>query len=359
MTAILGGLFLLMVLFSRGSLRNNKPAWWVLIVIVVFAIHAQLDAYLYYNDLDNAWTGLSLLHYHLMGGLFLLFSYYLFRIPVNFRFWITIFLGYTLLRILAFIPEDDSVYENYSDDLSWTDLGIVLDNFISNLLNISCLRLAYLRIKALNFALKPEKEVLMRFLWLKNLLVFQIGLYLCLMGLTIVSFFFEEQWLTFWKLDSMVSGFFFFVLAFSAIRFPIFSMYGDFKDLAPEEKKYAKSSLSDESASLIWQEIDQVMSTEKLYLNPEFRLNELANRMGHSVHHISQVINQEKGVSFSDFLNALRIEEAQKLLRSDKAAQLTILAIAHEAGFNSKTAFYNAFKKFTGQTPSQFLKASK
>jgi AraC-like DNA-binding protein len=68
------------------------------------------------------------------------------------------------------------------------------------------------------------------------------------------------------------------------------------------------------------------------------------------------MINQQQKGSFSDFLNAFRIKEVQDLLRSDKAKQLTILAVAFEAGFNSKTAFYNAFKKFTGKTPSQFMK---
>ena len=154
----------------------------------------------------------------------------------------------------------------------------------------------------------------------------------------------------------MITGIFFFVLAFYAIRFPLFSVSGDYLDLPAADEKYAKSSLSENDSSDIWREINRLMNEEELYLNPEFRLNDLSGKIDRSVHHVSQAINQQDGGSFSDFLNGFRIERARQLLQSDKAKQYTILAIAYESGFNSKTAFYNAFKKHTGTTPSQFLK---
>lgn len=348
-----------MVITNRAALRNNGPARITLIIIILLAIHSQVDAYLYYNGTDSWWVGLSLLHYHLMGGLFLLFARYLLRISVNLKLWTFLLLGYTVLRVLVLVPEDVSAYENYSDYLGWVDIGIIFDSFASNGLNIAGLSLALIKINKLSFTVQPDKREQFNYLWLKNLLTFQIGLYIALVILTILSFFFSEQWLTFWKIESMISGFFFFVLAFFAIRFPIFSVHGDFKDLGTVEKKYAKSSLTAEDSHRIWKEVNRMMEEEKLYLNPEYRLNELAQRMDRSIHHISQVINQQQGGSFSDFLNGYRIREAQGLLKSDRTRQLTILAIALEAGFNSKTTFYNAFKKETGLTPSQFMKLSK
>ncbi|MEM8895131.1 MAG: AraC family transcriptional regulator, partial [Bacteroidota bacterium] len=70
-------------------------------------------------------------------------------------------------------------------------------------------------------------------------------------------------------------------------------------------------------------------------------------------------INEQEGVSFSDFINKYRVEDAKKLLSSGRSKQVTILAISLEAGFNSKTAFYNTFKKFTGQTPTEFIKENR
>lgn len=355
-TALIGTLFLAVIVVNRGAIRQNKPASFILMAIVLLAIHSQVDAYLYYNGWEGTWVGLSWLHYHLMGGLFLFFTRYLLGVSINARFWILLLAGFTVVRVLFLIPEDPAVYENYSDEFGWTDFGLILDNFASNGLNIAALYLAFQKIKNLQFAIKPEGKDRVSYLWLRGILAFQIRLYVVLVLLTVLSFLFAEYWLTFWKVESVVSGFFFFVLAFFAIRFPIFSAHGDFKDLQQAEKKYAKSSLTQDDSGRLWQQINQLMEEKKLYLDPEFRLTDLAARMEQSVHHISQVINQEKGGSFSDFLNALRVQEAQALLRSDKAKQLTILAIALEAGFNSKTAFYNAFKKFTGQTPSQFMK---
>ena len=356
-TAILGALFLAAMLFNPGILRNSKQARVVWVIIMVLAIHAQVDAWLFYNEINTIWEGLSLLHYHLMGGLFLLFAYYLFRLDIGLRPWLWGLGGYTVLRILFLIPEDAAAYENYSENLGWVDVGILLDYFISNALNIACIWVALVKVKALPLVLKPQRTERLSMRWLKSLLWFQIGLYVALAILAVASFFFYEQWLTFWKIDSMLSGFFFFVLAFFALRFPIFSVYGDFKDLGTEEKKYAKSSLSGDGSKELFRTLVEVVEKEKLYLNPALRLNDVAERMEESVHHISQVINQELGQSFSDFVNGYRITEAQQLLKSDRAKQLTILAIALEAGFNSKTAFYNAFKKATGQTPSQYIKA--
>ncbi|MCY4334687.1 MAG: AraC family transcriptional regulator [Litoreibacter sp.] len=70
-----------------------------------------------------------------------------------------------------------------------------------------------------------------------------------------------------------------------------------------------------------------------------------------SDNYVSQVLNEKIGQSFFDFVNSYRVKEAQtRLLNSDE----TILAIAYDIGFNSRSSFYTAFKKGTGQTPTAF-----
>jgi AraC-like DNA-binding protein len=105
--------------------------------------------------------------------------------------------------------------------------------------------------------------------------------------------------------------------------------------------------------------ITSIIEKDRVYFNPEYRLNDLANSCNISVHKVSQVINHIEGVSFSDFINRYRIEEAKKMLISEKNKTYTILAIAHEVGFNSKTAFYNAFKKLCKISPSAYIKENK
>jgi YesN/AraC family two-component response regulator len=94
-----------------------------------------------------------------------------------------------------------------------------------------------------------------------------------------------------------------------------------------------------------------------LYLEYDLKLNVLAEKLDKSVHHISQAINQNANMSFPDFINSFRIEEAKKKLLEPKPA--TIFAISLDVGFNSKAAFYTAFKKFTSQTPTEFKKQHK
>ena len=75
-----------------------------------------------------------------------------------------------------------------------------------------------------------------------------------------------------------------------------------------------------------------------------------------SVSSLSKTINDESGFSFSDYINSLRVEKAKQLLASEDFKEYTILSIGLECGFNSKSTFYLAFKKFTNTTPTDFRK---
>ena len=71
---------------------------------------------------------------------------------------------------------------------------------------------------------------------------------------------------------------------------------------------------------------------------------------------ISQVLNQDLNQSFSDFVNKYRVEEVKKLMADGKHEKFTLVALAKQCGFNSKTSFYRVFKKETNKTPADYLK---
>ena len=96
---------------------------------------------------------------------------------------------------------------------------------------------------------------------------------------------------------------------------------------------------------------------EQIYLQEDLKLNHLAVELNISTHHLSQVLNEHLGKSFSDFINTYRIKHAQALLVNPAYQQHTILSIAFDSGFSNKASFNAAFKKYTGQTPSAFRKA--
>jgi YesN/AraC family two-component response regulator len=86
-------------------------------------------------------------------------------------------------------------------------------------------------------------------------------------------------------------------------------------------------------------------------------LSDLAKKIGESPHHVSQVINEKLNISFFELIASYRVEEAKRILSDDKKNKLTVEEISEMVGYNSKTAFNNAFKKLTGKTPSEFRKS--
>jgi len=97
------------------------------------------------------------------------------------------------------------------------------------------------------------------------------------------------------------------------------------------------------------------METEKPYLEPKLTLSSLADELEISANHLSQVINQYEEKNFFDFVNSYRVEEYKERATDPAYQNFSILAIALDSGFNSKSSFNQVFKKFTGKTPSQYL----
>ncbi len=122
----------------------------------------------------------------------------------------------------------------------------------------------------------------------------------------------------------------------------------------PIEKngKYATSTFNQEFSREYAVKLNRIVNEEKVYLDAKLRLKDLADKMNISTHHLSQLLNQEVKLSFFDFINRHRIQEAKKLI--DEHSNLTLLQVAYDAGFNNKTSFVNAFKKFESMTPSKY-----
>ncbi len=118
--------------------------------------------------------------------------------------------------------------------------------------------------------------------------------------------------------------------------------------------QYDKSSLSRADAMAYMREMNQWMENEKPYLNPNLALGDLTERMHLPGHIISEVLNGLLKQNFYDYINNYRIEEFKLLASKHENGKETNLNLAFDSGFNSKTTFNTSFKKFTGQTPSQF-----
>lgn len=120
----------------------------------------------------------------------------------------------------------------------------------------------------------------------------------------------------------------------------------------------AKKIEIEDSDNSIFDEIEQKLNqriyVDQVFLNPKVNLRSLAKEIGTNEKYLSQFINKNYNKNFSLFINEFRVEYAKKILLDDEYSNYTLAAIGSLSGFNSKTSFNSTFKKYTGETPSEY-----
>jgi AraC-like DNA-binding protein len=127
-------------------------------------------------------------------------------------------------------------------------------------------------------------------------------------------------------------------------------------DEAPTATKYARSCLDDPTRARIRRKLEQAFAGD-VHLDNRLTLRGLCLHIRENAHYVSQVVNQDLGTSFYDLINRQRIESAKAALEA--IPEKSVLEVALEAGFNSKSTFNTAFRQHAGTTPTQFRRARK
>jgi AraC-like DNA-binding protein len=359
LSTVLGFLLTFFILFRKAGLGQDKNNRFILSGLVYIYTLTCLDSYLEINGVDTRFQGYSYLLFHFTGYLFLYFIVKFTKYELNNKRWIAILIIHTLLKWIILSPmaiyeENDPFY--YSKWITFYFEVVELEYLFSALMNIGLTGFTFYILSKKKLVLDLDQNQKTHYKWLKFVLLVSI----VIQFIGIINSIFNATNIDnldfYLKLDTLITAIFFFVFAYSVIHFPVFVFTGNFEDLPEQTKqKYAKSSLHDSTD--LFNEIESLVKSEKLYLEIDLKLNNLAEKLDKSVHHISQAINQKAEMSFPDYINQFRIEEAKLKLLEPKPD--TIYTISLDVGFNSKAAFYNAFKKFTGMTPTQFKKENK
>lgn len=160
---------------------------------------------------------------------------------------------------------------------------------------------------------------------------------------------------------------YFVIFGFIAVFSTVYSFYGIkqpviFGEVFQEEnngerketEKYSKSGLKDIQADKYLKKLLTYMETNKPFLDGDLTINDLSDKTGIARHHITQVLNEKYKRNFFTFVNEYRVKEVMERFSEPKFNNYTILAIALDAGFNSKTTFNSFFKSQTGLTPSEY-----
>lgn len=159
----------------------------------------------------------------------------------------------------------------------------------------------------------------------------------------------------------------FFSFAYDPFLAPLrsYELFSDLKRTVFGEipiQTYAKDATSDETPKLDEQEVayylktlDQQLETEQPFLDPSLSLKDLARRLQLHPNKLSWLLNEHIGKNFNEYINGFRLEAFMEKSQDPANSHLTILGLAYESGFNSKTVFNTFFKKSVGRTPSSWL----
>lgn len=127
-------------------------------------------------------------------------------------------------------------------------------------------------------------------------------------------------------------------------------------DYEEEKQKYVGSALTEHDKAALKSKLLHLLEIEKIYLQPDLTVDELAEKAGAAPKKVSQVINESFGQTFFDLINSNRIEEAKRIMRDSTDPKLTVLEVMYRSGFNSKSSFNSIFRRKTGLTPGEFKK---
>lgn len=270
---------------------------------------------------------------------------------LNIRHFIPALIHFSVFLYLAFFENTVDLYESGNILIIWN--GVEFFGLISN---FSYLIISYLLLKEYrtqeNYKLS-YKQGFHRFL------LFFLGGVFLLLSIWLLSYLNYYYLNSFFKYISyqavwIIIPLFIYIVGYYSLKQPEL-----FRIPQPSIKKSSVKRLSELQVSALKKNLDQVLTSEKIYLKNDLSLNELSKRIDSSAQHISWLLNNEYECSFYDFINKYRVEEFLKRIDSGEHVRHTLLSIAMDVGFNTKSTFNRAFKAHVNTTPSNYIKELK
>ncbi|CAM1355968.1 helix-turn-helix domain-containing protein [Tenacibaculum ascidiaceicola] len=321
--------FLLSLYFALIAKKRKFSNYFLALLLLMLSIRIIKSVFFYFNpDLSNIFIQIGLSACILIGPfLFLYLKTHSYKNKVNWKIHIISFLiGISILGFFYPYTEHRTIWSK------WIVKGIYIQWLIYILLSFKF-------IKPINEKIKTKER-------LKNIDIWLLSIYF---GIAFI-------WLAYsiGAYMSYIVG----ALSFSFVLYLIVLLI-IFKNnkattFFEEKEKYQNKEIEEGILENVKNGLLKVVDNE-LFLDPNITLQKIAKELGVPKHTLSQYLNEEQGKSFSTFINKLRVEKAKEFLQTK--TNFTIESIGYESGFNSKSTFFTAFKKFTGQTPSEYKKS--
>ncbi len=326
--ALLQGVFLLFILFKRKQEYKKVNFWLFLGCIISVMLYAiGDDDYNLFVDNSN-WF---LFHDTLIITFFFLFVRYYESDENEFNkkdFWF--FTPYVLKILFQTLDNYTTLREN---------TGAIIANEVVELGFLTMLLYAIYDI------VKKKKEKWLLAFIIPLTVIFIIDEFTYLLSNSNDSPFFLDSYGLI-----LASVFLFYYVLYKLIIAP--------KDVLPksDDSKYKTSNLNTSKIERYKKEFQRLMDEEKPFKDSNITVNDVARRMAIPRQHLSEVLNVHLKTGFQDYINKRRAEEFVECLKSNAYVNYTIMGIANEVGFKSKSSFNTTFKKVYGVTPSQYKK---
>lgn len=328
---LLQGLFLLIVLFSNRK-KYTKPTFWLLIGSIISILLYIL------GDDQNGYFLENIDFFYFDASLFITFLFLFIKYFISGR---TVF---NFLNLLFFLP-----------NIVYFIIEIIEEQIVAQMVPAieiievltELVFLIYL-VFSLRLLLKYGKQ--------KWMLYF-MGPLAIITGLSILDEVFEIIGITENKFFSdpaintyllVIVAFLFYFISMKLIMAPSQIMH------LSETKKYKSSGLNENLIESYTKRIIDFMEKDHAYMDSNLSLPLLAQKLNIPKQYISEILNLHLKTNFKDFVNAYRVDAFIERLNNANYSNLTLVAIASEVGFSSKSSFYATFKKIKGLTPSEY-----
>jgi len=211
-----------------------------------------------------------------------------------------------------------------------------------------------------------SERLTLDWLWYLTWSMLIVGFSAFILNVTIV-FGDVADWVQLRMIIFVIGAFWVFFLGYYSVKkTPFYRSYHiegfdtlEFDNISQQSEKYEKTRIKTDEIPELKKKLIAYMDDNAPYLNKNLSIGELAESIEIPTYQLSQLINDQLGKTFFEFVNAYRVEEVKKRFFDPQFSNLTLLGIAMECGFNSKASFNRIFKQLTNQTPTEYIKEKK
>ena len=349
------GLFLTALILGLPQYRSKANSYLAVTILCVTIIGTL--TWLSDIGIDNAW--LTLFGDWMWEFLFIVtfLYYFLEHLEIPWRNISRMFLLYLpfiitlLVNVVIDLDEEFGWYDlNLSSNLAFIEGYYFIEYTLSLVFVLVVSFWAFILIR--KYGQDPAKQWLQKFWWMSNAVIL-LWLFDYITDISTGQDFVKLLWL-------LVTVVFFWVTYSGIAHLKVAEDQQEIrKELEHKKLQVAWPNMKPNNGvkNLYLEKLNRLIREEKLYLDPDISRDRIAELLDISPGYLSQIINEQSGGNFSDYINLHRVEAVKAMLVDPTFDQYSIVAIGHEAGFNSKSNFYAVFKRQTRQTPSEFKKS--